>query len=145
MKRLVAFAGAGALFLSMASPAFAHFEWFQPLPKTTTTNTAYVDNSAEALSSTGSNVQWGGGFIQTGNAWSDANAVVVANTNVSKCTTCKSVVTTSNFAQVTNFGGAQSGTGDNHQTTIWGHPMTVTGNAGSSADAWTVVNTNLTW
>jgi hypothetical protein len=150
MKRLIAVAGAAAMLLSAATPAFASSFgiFYRPQSSSDTTNKAYVNNSAVATSSTGNNYQMGGSnWLITGTALSNADAVVIANTNVTSCKDCRSTGDVYNKAYVNNSAGALSSTGNNSQTSFggWcfsGSNHAITGMAGSSADAWAVVNTN---
>lgn len=162
-KKLAALAGAGALLLSAAVPAFAYWDY------------AYVNNSAVAISDTGMNSQGndatanglynsavagsGGGdrWMSTGPATSYARALVVANTHIG-CGVCgddyywhmdEAYVDNSamagaytggnsqgNSAQAIGYGNgatAGSGSGDRGMTT---------GGASSTARAWTIVNTH---
>ena len=140
MKRLIAVAGAAAMLLSAASPVLA----FMPMGGSTTTNFAIVDNTAVAKSSTGDNMQFGSSnWLVTGMALSSSEAVTIANTNVKSCWNCWGSGNVFNSAVVDNTSIAKSETGDNWQTGFgcWGNHA-ITGNAGSDASAWTLVNTN---
>lgn len=155
MKRLVAIAGAGAMLLAVVTPAFAAEDHgFKPVaPVTSLTNSATVSNAASATSSTGGNVQQGGGYMWTGNAGSVANAVVVANTTV--VVGGKLPTNIANAAYVENYAAAVSATGGNVQsapTPSRGdrseRPTSLklfTGDAGSTSNAWSVVNTTVSW
>jgi hypothetical protein len=151
MKRLVAIAGAGAMLLSVATPAFALN--FGPVftPSYKTTNVAIVSNTANANSNTGYNTQTGkSGFIGTGVAMSGSTAVVVANTSAKDCN-CTPKGDVTNSAMVGNTANASSNTGFNTQSSgpsLWSvgpGPAVMTGGAGSSASSWTVVNTSVSW
>ncbi len=110
MKRLIAIAGAGAMLLSAVTPAFAYGSFY--MPSSDTNNFAIVDNTAVAKSSTGANWQTGGSnYLITGIAVSDSTAVVVANTNVVNCRTCRSTGDVNNMALIDNTSIAKSDTG----------------------------------
>ena len=160
MRKIAALIGAGAMLLSVATPAFG--AW----------NYAFVNNSSDAQSVTGSNSQnssagvaWSGfssantgstgaRTIVTGDACADSTAVTVANTNVF------SGGPTMNTAYVGNDSYALALTGSNNQndsastaysfgssayTGSTGNSHVTTGYAGADSDAWTVVNTNVAW
>ena len=157
MKKIAALIGAGAMLLSVATPAFG--VW----------NYARVNNSSGAEAVTGSNSQnssagvaytWGSSAnvgstgarsIVTGDACADSTAVTVANTNVFSGWTM-------NTAYVGNDSYALALTGSNNQndsaSTAYsfgssanagstGNSHVTTGYAGADSDAWTVVNTNV--
>jgi len=138
-----------------------------------TMNTAHVDNGSYAESWTGSNSQNDSAStymtvgalansgstdartIRTGDAWSDSTAVTVANTNA-----LGGSLFTANMASVNNSSQAVSNTGGNQQNNsagvtngVWsaanagstGSRTASTGYAGSNADSWTVVNSNVAW
>lgn len=166
IKKIATFAGAAAMLLSAATPAMAGWWWGG---SDDTTNTAVVNNAATATANTGSNDQtnkaygggswfWGHGgsakvkdnAILTGDAWAEANAVTIANTQVG-CG-CEQDGDVSNTAIVNNYSAAAANSGDNTQynkaKTYGGwagvyNNGVVTGNAGAEADAWSVVNTDL--
>ena len=158
MKKIAALIGAGAMLLSVATPAFG--VW----------NYARVNNSSGAEAVTGSNSQnssagvaytrgssanvgsTGTRSIVTGDACADSTAVTVANTNVF------SGDPTTNTAFVNNesFAGASSGQNTQNDSasvtySVWstanagstGNSHVTTGYAGADSDAWTVVNTNV--
>ena len=159
MRKIAALIGAGAMLLSVATPAFG--VW----------NYAWVNNSSGAEAVTGSNSQnssagvaytWGSSAnvgstgtrsIVTGDACADSTAVTVANTNVFSGWTM-------NTAYVGNDSYALALTGSNNQndsastaysfgssayTGSTGNSHVTTGYAGADSDAWTVVNTNVAW
>ena len=165
MKKIAALIGAGAMLLSVATPAFGW--WWGG-----SDNTAYVNNSAVAVANTGGNSQsnvadvvFGGGVnvngangnrtIYTGDADAYAGALVVANTHVG-CTLC-GVPHDDDIAGVNNGASAGAYTGDNGQDDLalvtYGGGVNVNGGAGtryinsgsseSTARAWTVVNTHV--
>ena len=159
MKKIAALIGAGAMLLSVATPAFG--VW----------NYARVNNSSGAEAVTGSNSQnssagvaytWGSSAnvgstgtrsIVTGDACADSTAVTVANTNVFSGWTM-------NTAYVGNDSYALALTGSNNQndsaSTAYsfgssanagstGNSHVTTGYASADSDAWTVVNSNVAW
>ena len=148
MNKLLAFAGAGAMLMASATPAFAG--WHMPYAGGTT-NTAFVTNTANASTNTGYNFQAGkGGTVATGIAVSDSTAVVVANTSLKDCGCMSLPGKTTNTAFVTNTSNASTNTGNNTQVSSgWSwhstNPVTVTGDAASTSNAWTVVNTQIAW
>ena len=165
-KKIAAIAGAGAMLLSTATPAFA-YNWGG------TMNSAVVWNNANSSANTGSNGQfnqaegaWSGevevehayNTMYTGAAYSDATAVTAANTQVG-CSVCNFYMGgfKYNSAVVANEAASSANTGGNQQfngakgTFVWGEvEVEHTGNtmgtgvAASNANAWTVVNTNWT-
>ena len=155
MKRLIAIAGAGAMFLATATPAFAgDHRWFRMGG-----DYANVTNTAVATANTGDNDQdnWGKGdnIMFTGDAYAGATAVTIANTHVSDCG-CRDLGLWfhKDRANVTNTAVATANTGDNdqdifgsrtrHHSRGGGDNYLETGMAGAEADAWTVVNTHIT-
>ena len=165
-KKIAAIAGAGAMLLSTATPAFAWgYNWGG------TMNSAVVTNSANSSANTGWNLQlneakgtWAhevevegtANTLYTGAAVSDATAVTAANTQVGGCNIChRSLGFTYNSAVVNNGAASSANTGYNDQVNSasgagWFGEVEVehtnnymgTGPAVSSANAWTVVNTN---
>ncbi len=143
MKKLIAYASAAAMFLSAAAPAGAMFG-------DTTNNFAFVNSKVKAEANTGDNYQsnfsfFGGGknFVMTGVAISEAEAVVVTNTNVGNDCGCFFGSTTNNTAFVNSKVVSEANTGDNVQTNLGGGWNTAfTGNAGAGATGWVVTNTN---
>ena len=160
MRKIAALIGAGAMLLSVATPAFG--VW----------NYAWVNNSSGAEAVTGSNSQnssagvaytrgssanvgsTGTRSIVTGDACADSTAVTVANTNVF------SGGPTMNTAYVGNDSYALALTGSNNQndsaSTAYsfgssanagstGNSHVTTGYASADSDAWTVVNSNVAW
>lgn len=93
MRKLIALAGAAALIAGMVTPALGFGGWSRPTPSWDV-DVAMVSNTASANAETGENVQTanananggdalaGDQFILTGDAYSRANAMVVANTEV---------------------------------------------------------------
>lgn len=171
MKKILALAGAGALLLSVAGPAFGCTGLWCLFCRDV--NNADVENNAQATAYTGWNsqsdladVEHGGGVtvnstgdrdIHTGNADAYAGALVVANTNVSCCDGDSCWCLETNNARVRNGAGAMADSGLNYQDdmarVLHGGGVTVnggdgsrvihTGNADSEARAWTIVNTRL--
>lgn len=172
MKKLISLAGAGAILLSAAVPAFAHLRHFGWGSR----DVAVVDNTAFSVANTGGNSQnnsasvnttchsgaragsTGNRNMDTGNADAYAGAVVVANTHVG-CDTCGRG-SHRDFANVSNWADAESNTGYNHQNDSASAYMTHrsnasagstgnrnmnTGKADSESHAWTVVNTHLSF
>ena len=135
MKKLLITGAAAGLLLVSATAAFAA----TPVPG----NNAFVINNVGASSVTGENytsaTKHGTNKVVTGNAYSLAGAGTLANTNVGSGNA-------SNNAFVINTVGASSSTGGNN-TTASGHGTNTvtTGNAGSTAVALTVVNTNVSF
>lgn len=112
MKRIAALAGAGALLLSMAGPAFGGFDWFGSDSSLTVNNHALVINKTETEAETGDN-ESSGGWIMTGNA--GATSLVgnqVNYTEVWGCD-CYDDVTVNNGAFVYNDTETEAETGDN--------------------------------
>ncbi len=164
MKKLATLLGTGAVFLTLAVPAFGYdchgfMCWRKMLGDK---NFAKVKNVAVAESDTGRNFQIGSGDMKmyTGNAGADAYAEAVVNS--SDC--CESCWCPGDFnkAKVKNFAKAESDTGGNmqigmdkedhnpcHNDTRRPKPKKddgmlymKTGAAYSSAGAWSVVNSN---
>lgn len=162
MKKLIAVAGAGAMLLSIAGPAFAYGSYGSA-------DVAIVNNGAIATSNTGNNSQGnvssvykgraedvsvsGNNNMTTGAASSYAGAVVVANTHVG-CG-CESSRHHSDVAIVDNGALAGSNSGANGQgnasavekgraedVRVSGTNSLVTGDSSSTARAWTIVNTH---
>lgn len=159
-NKLIIGAASAALMLAIAVPAFAK-EYNGSKSGNTTTNTAIVNNYSSAGSNTGGNGQTGGNnTMYTGAATSSSTAVVIANTQVG-CNTCQGTKggnKTTNTAVVINAADAVSNTGMNGQTNPVPDPKKYrdegqgsnggtnwmgTGNATSTANAWVVVNTQV--
>ena len=169
IKKIAALAGAGAMLLAVAGPAFAVVPGFWG---TGSKDVAIVNNGASAVASTGGNGQGnsatvkkagvtgdvevsGNNNMTTGEAQADATAVVVANTHIG-CSTCGWSLGHKDVAVVNNGAQAGSLTGDNGQgnaatvkkahvggeVEVGGSNTLKTGPASSDADAWTVVNTH---
>jgi len=185
MKKIAALIGAGALLLSVATPAFA---WWWGGSR----DTAIVTNSAIATADTGLNSQGnyvvagddvrggvnvsGNNSLTTGEASATATAVVVANTHKECCPSpcigyacgggfgggsnrCECPHT--DYANVNNGASAGAFTSGNFQgnsveagedvgsrcgggsTYVSGSNTMRTGDASSTARAWTVVNTHV--
>jgi hypothetical protein len=154
MKRIAAIAGAGAMLLGMAGPAFGIFwgDWGSD-SQLTVNNHAYVINKTETEAETGDNETGGshptfsffggggggsqGGAIFTGNAGatamvgSDVNRTVVAGCD------CYDMVTINNGAFVYNKTETEAETGDNE---TGGGGWIMTGNAGASSMVQNFVN-----
>lgn len=144
MKKIAAFAGAGAMFLATATPAFAIYQ-YPFFGGSDTTNYAFVQSSVIAQSNTGNNSQLGkSNWLITGDAWAGAKGVVVTNTNVQDCG-CQNNGDVTNHAFVGSEVVGASDTGNNHQMSFgfWGGNAAVTGGAGAEAQGWVVTNTNL--
>lgn len=167
VKKLAALAGAGALLLATAGPAFGIFWWGG------SRDVAIVENGAGAYSNTGGNTQdnfaavtFGGGVdvdgadgnrsMTTGDATAYAGALTVANTHVG-CGPCASGgLWHKDFAMVKNGAVADANSGVNAQddfaVVTFGGGVDVdggegnrymgTGGADSTARAWTIVNTH---
>lgn len=160
-KKLAALAGAGALLLGAALPAFALFDGG---------DVAIIKkNQATAEANTGGNLQGnyalvGGGddtsvsgnnSMSTGNASAYAGALVVANTHI-RCG-CDGNGGHVDFAYVKkNKATALANTGVNEQgngalvdggddTSVSGDNSMSTGDASSTARAYTIVNTHWGW
>jgi len=137
LKKLIVTGAAAGLLLVSASAAFAAF------PSFGTSNMAVVTSNVSASSTTGGNstsATWGSNKVTTGNAYSKAGAVTLANTNVGGGNT-------SNGAFVLSNVGAGSSTGGNSTVAsgFFGGNTVTTGNAHSTAGSLTVVNTNLSF
>jgi len=161
MKKIAAFAGAGAMFLATATPAFA-FRF--SMPSYDLTNYAHVDTDVTAKADTGDNTQkvygTGSNFLDSGNAVAAAKALTLVNTNASDCG-CTQRGDVYNRAHVDTDVTAKADTGDNYQKVYGGFVMPTfgrynhhqqqpaaenvmfTGDAVAGAEAWTVVNTTL--
>ena len=166
VKKIAALAGAGALLLSVAVPAFA---W----------NWSYVDvgNYVGAVADTGGNSQGnyatangvydfadgsssGARSMTTGSATAVATADVTVGTNLYDCDWCGGCCFSKNISDVyvENFAMAEANTGSNAQNNSAvasgyenhadassgsGYRSMTTGPAYSNASAFTVVNTTL--
>jgi len=147
MKKLTALAGAGAMLLGMAGPAFAGLsDWFGGSSSLTVRNSALVINKTETEAETGDNETGGGGFIWTGNAY--ASALVgndVNSTFVAGCD-CYDDVTVRNSAFVYNNTETEAETGDNdtgggrHHSRHGSGGVIFTGNAGATSVVTNFVN-----
>lgn len=166
LKKLAALAGAGAILLSIATPAFAH----------SVKNRANVTQVTSSSANTGGNLQGNGAYVTkahvsgeveaegsnsmtTKKAESSAVGVVAANTNVNA--DCDSCVTSArrqrNSANVTQVTSSSASTGNNIQGNVAsvekagvsgdveaeGNNNMTTGKAESSAVGVVVVNTQL--
>lgn len=148
-----------AAFALTASMTFAHSQrQSRSLLNATgvvNVNSAYTDNYATAVSSTGNDVD-GSGFAKSGNADADATAVTVSNVNVSdvNCTTCgdnDAVISATgavnvNEANTGNGATATAVTGNKVDPSHHSHKggVAISGNADSDVTAVTVSNVNLT-
>lgn len=165
-KKLIALAGAGAMLLTVAGPAFAH----------SVRNRANVTQVTSSSANTGGNLQGndasaykahvsgeveaeGSNSMTTKKAESSAVGVVAANTNVNA--DCDSCVTSArrqrNSANVTQVTSSSASTGNNMQGNVASAEMAgvsgdveaegsnnmTTGKAESSATGVTVVNTQV--
>lgn len=152
MKKLLALASAGAMLLSVSGAVFA----FGFPGGTTTTNTAFVNQTVSSSAVSGGNTQASGGFFGGGSNYmitgsyvrSSATGVVVANTQVG-CNTCSrsfGSATVKNTAFVNQGVESLGLSGDNTQANS-GHGsnyMTTGSYVGSRALGVTVVNTSWT-
>lgn len=128
-KKLAALAGAGAMLLAVAGPAFARSSHHSQQGNS---NVAFVTNTTSSIASTGNNGVGNGATVvnsevkgevevsgqntlNTGEANSEAVGVVVANTQVG-CSTCgsrRNSGSTNNVAFVRNETTSIASTGDN--------------------------------
>jgi len=174
MRKIAALAGAGALLLAAAGPAFGCFGLWCVLCRDR--NNADVVNNAEAGAYTGGNsqrnvadVMYGGGVevrgaggkrdIDTGDADAYAGALVVANVDVSCCDGESCMCLETNNARVRNGAGAMADTGLNAQDDValvrYGGGVDVyggsgdrildTGAADATARSWSIVNVSWGW
>lgn len=171
MKKAIALAGAGLMLLTLASPVFG---WPFHQPFIGSDNVAMVENSAMAVADSGANtqsnvadVQMGGSvtvngaggnrWMETGGASAYAGALVVANTHVG-CGPCVEPHD-DDMAAVRNDAQAGAYSGLNGQDDValvhMGGGVTVdggegdrfmsTGDTDSTARAWTIVNTHVSF
>jgi hypothetical protein len=161
MRKFITIAGAAALLLGSAAPAFAMFPMWQ-MPSYDVTNKAYIDTEVTAKANTGDNTQkvYGAGVNEmgTGAAYADASAVTFANL-FDGCG-CLPKGDLYNKAHVDTDVYAKAETGDNYQKVYGGMQMPTlridlrhhheqqptaknwmwTGNATAVGSAFTVVN-----
>lgn len=167
MKKLISLIGAGAMLLSLATPAFG---WFPMPPKPVNKNIAIIKgNDVTAVANTGGNTQGNGvnsvvgstvnvGGAQTQNtgaASADATSVIVANTQVG-CSSCGMFGQEDVAVVKGNDVYAEANSGLNTQmnstsNVTWSHvnvggaQSQTTGAAEAEATGVVVVNTQLNW
>jgi hypothetical protein len=171
VKKIIALAGAGAMLLSMATPALGTGWWWWGSDR----NTTIVRNDVLSVADTGGNTQdnvalvnrsfgvgahagsMGNRDIDTGDARAYAESSVEVYTDTG-CTMCSWLRPSRDYTEVTNIVGAGAYTGDNHQDNYasvnwstcsdagarsWGERDIGTGNATSTAKGWTVVGAHV--
>lgn len=166
-KKLAVAAGAGALLLGMAGSAFAWWPMFGSDNVAIVDNSAVAiadsggnsqSDTAKATLTMGSSAtagSTGNRTIDTGNASAYAGALVVANTHIG-CGLCTpahdddvAMVGNEALAGAYTGGNAQDdyarvllGVGSNADAGSTGNRTIRTGDTGSTARAWTIVNTH---
>ena len=170
-KKIATFAGASAILLAAAVPAFASYGG--GYYGGGSLDLAIVRNGAVAAANTGGNTQGnvavvsggddttvgGNNTLNTGDATANATAAVIANSHVSRGEDCDCVNPRhhKDIARVDNGALAAADTGDNLQgnlasvdgyddpddTEVTGNNYMQTGTASSRAKAFVLVNTHL--
>lgn len=166
MKKLISLIGAGAMLLSLATPAFATVNINKAKIKNTTVVSASTGGngvgngaSVERAGVTGSNVTAdGNNTVNTGNARVRNLEVTAANTNVNLCSTCGTADVNVNKAKVKSDTTVVASTGGNaagnsasvsmagvsgSNVTANGNNDVTTGNANASNVGIILVNTQV--
>ncbi len=146
VKKLLAAAGAGAMLLSLAVPAFAWTTWTtQPKTEATVNNSAYVKNFVDTYAGSGGNSVFGlftKGVIKTGDAFAYTDVANTVNMNMLDCD-CYDKLTINNTATVKNYVDTTAKTGKNSVSGSWVHGFIKTGAADAYSLVDNVVNTNM--
>ena len=149
IKRLAAAAGAGALFLSMVSPAFAIFPFFGNDELEVYNRDTKVKNEVTTKADTGDNSIHGkmvfGGKISTGDATAVSGVSNFVNyTQVEGCGCFDDVTVKNKHTRVYNDVYTKADTGDNsiHGMMVFGGRIR-TGDAGAMSTVFNDVNTTI--
>ncbi len=148
IKKALAIAGAGAVLLSMAGPAFGMGWWWMGGDDVTIRNVGTVNNTITNSANTGHNDIGGmcvhGGRILTGGASATANVGNDVNSNGIGCFSCDGDIDIYNTGLVNNRVTNRANTGYNHIGGMFvGGGLISTGNAGASTLVTNFVNTNM--
>lgn len=144
MKKIAALAGAGALLLSVALPAFGFGFWPMPVPSNDVniSNWAKVDTDVYTKANTGDNELGGmcvmGGKIDTGSAMAGSQVKLDVNSSLIGCPGCEGDVNITNGAKIYTDVVTKAESGDNDLGAMFlsgGRILTGDAEAGSLVDA----------